>query len=73
MQPVGITYFNDTVSRLARGQFLKVPTLLGVNADEGDIFAVIDQLVATGTTNPVVTETLSEEINQVRDNNCCLS
>jgi carboxylesterase type B len=53
---------------LANGQFLKVPTLLGNTADEGYIFAVIEQLLLTNTTNPVVTEALSVEITQVRMN-----
>jgi len=62
--PDGITFFNDTAQRLAAGNFLKVPTLLGNNANEGDIFAIIEELLLTNTTNPIVTEALSAEITQ---------
>jgi len=62
--PDGITLFSDSAMRLEQGNFLKVPTLLGNNANEGDIFAIIDQLIATNTTNENVTLTLSEEITQ---------
>ena len=63
--PPGITLFNDSVTRLEEGRFLKVPTLIGNNANAGDVFAIIDEIVATGTTNDNVTLVLSEEITQV--------
>jgi len=37
----GFTLFNDTVKRLKKGRFLKIPTLIGTNANEGDLFALL--------------------------------
>jgi len=60
----GVTFFDDSAARLAAGDFLKVPTLLGTNANEGDIFAVVEQLLTTNTTNNATTDALSAVLTQ---------
>ncbi|KDR75551.1 hypothetical protein GALMADRAFT_68919 [Galerina marginata CBS 339.88] len=55
-----ITIFSDTSVRAATGNFLKVPVLGGSTLNEGDIFVVAAELVATGITLPFVTEVLAD-------------
>jgi hypothetical protein len=61
----GITFFNDYDSRSANGQFLKVPFLVGNNANEGDVFAVGAELLVRNVTSPAATQILSNLITQV--------
>ncbi|PFH49721.1 hypothetical protein AMATHDRAFT_178364 [Amanita thiersii Skay4041] len=55
-----ITIFADTVTRGATGNFLRVPLLGGTNAQEGDIFVLISELLETGIAIPGITQTASE-------------
>ncbi|KZO97048.1 alpha/beta-hydrolase [Calocera viscosa TUFC12733] len=50
----GYTLFGDWQRRLTQGQFLKVPTLLGNNANEGDIFVAAYEATG-GKLPPLVT------------------
>ena len=61
----GITFFSDYNTRSANGQFLKVPFLVGNNANEGDVFAVAAEELALSFTVPVATQVLSDLITQV--------
>jgi hypothetical protein len=54
------TIFADTQQRAANGNFLKVPLLGGTVANEDDIFVVVDELVTTGVSVPVLTELISD-------------
>ncbi|KZT60906.1 alpha/beta-hydrolase [Calocera cornea HHB12733] len=53
--PDGQTIFSDVASRSSNGQFLKVPFLLGNNANEGDIWVVEIEEEHFGTTLPIAT------------------
>lgn len=54
------TLFADTQQRAANGNFLKVPLLGGTVANEDDIFVVVQELVTTGISVPVITELISD-------------
>ncbi|XP_006461398.1 hypothetical protein AGABI2DRAFT_178570 [Agaricus bisporus var. bisporus H97] len=52
-----ITVFGDVASRVAAGNFLKVPLLVGSTEHEGDIFVVGEELLSPlGFAQPLVTE-----------------
>ena len=51
-----------------KGQFLKVPLLIGNNANEGDIFAVIAEKMLSDLTTPFTTEALSDLITNAAFN-----
>ncbi|KAF8576377.1 carboxylesterase [Ramaria rubella] len=63
--PDGITYFSDINARSAAGQFLKVPLLVGSNAQEGDIFVVALEELDLGGTIPGLTQEGSEEVTDL--------
>ncbi|GLB45054.1 putative type-B carboxylesterase lipase family protein [Lyophyllum shimeji] len=52
----GITIFADTRTRAEAGNFLKVPVLLGHNAQEGDVLTLSVQNVSLGFTIPLLAE-----------------
>jgi hypothetical protein len=54
------TLFADTQQRAADGNFLKVPLLGGTVANEDDVFVVVQELVTTGISVPVITELISD-------------
>ncbi|KZO94182.1 alpha/beta-hydrolase [Calocera viscosa TUFC12733] len=64
----GQTLFSDVPSRSADGNFLKVPFLVGTNADEGDIFVVAAEQEDFNFTIPVVTTVLSDAITELLAN-----
>ncbi|KZT60905.1 carboxylesterase [Calocera cornea HHB12733] len=63
--PDGQTIFSDVSSRSSNGEFLKVPFLLGNNANEGDIFVVAFEEGDFGTTIPLATTALSDAVTEV--------
>ncbi|EJU02413.1 carboxylesterase [Dacryopinax primogenitus] len=63
--PDGQTIFSDVSTRSSNGEFLKVPFLVGNNANEGDIFAVAFEEGDFGNTIPVATTVLSDAVTEV--------
>lgn len=63
--PDGITYFDDTNERSAAGEFLKVPLLVGSNAQEGDIFVVSLEVLELGGSIPGLTQEGSADITEL--------
>ncbi|KZO94177.1 carboxylesterase [Calocera viscosa TUFC12733] len=61
--PDGQTIFPDVSSRSSKGEFLKVPYLVGTNADEGDIFVLAYE--AGGASIPVGATLLSDALTEV--------
>ncbi|KAF9562984.1 carboxylesterase [Agrocybe pediades] len=59
-----ITLFSDLAQRRASGNFLRVPVLGGSTLNEGDIFVVASQLVASGSAVPFSTEIMSDIMTQ---------
>ncbi|KIJ50887.1 hypothetical protein M422DRAFT_244835 [Sphaerobolus stellatus SS14] len=66
--PDGITYFSDINARSAAGRFLKVPTLVGTNAQEGDVFVVALELLELGASIPGLTQEGSDDVTALMFN-----
>jgi len=62
----GVTYFSDINSRSSAGKFLKVPLLIGSNAQEGDLFVVALEQLELGGTIPGLTQQGSDDVTEVR-------
>ena len=62
---LGITFFSDTNARSAAGEFLKVPLLVGSNAQEGDIFVVALEDLTLGGSIPGLTQVGSDEVTDL--------
>lgn len=58
-------FFDDTNERSAAGEFLKVPLLVGSNAQEGDIFVVSLEVLELGGSIPGLTQEGSADITEV--------
>jgi len=63
--PDGQTIFSDVSTRSSDGNFLKVPFLVGNNANEGDIFVVAFEEGDFGTTIPIATTALSDALTEI--------
>ncbi|KZO94175.1 alpha/beta-hydrolase [Calocera viscosa TUFC12733] len=61
----GQTIFSDVSTRSSNGEFLKVPFLVGTNANEGDIFVVEFEEGEFNTTIPIATTALSDAVTEV--------
>lgn len=61
----GITYFSDINTRSASGEFLKVPLLVGTNAQEGDLFVVALEELDLGSTIPGLTQEGADDVTEV--------
>lgn len=61
----GFTEFPDTTNRSAAGNFLKVPVLIGNNADEGDVFETATELLQFNKTNPLLTFPVADLLTAV--------
>ncbi|KZT60898.1 alpha/beta-hydrolase [Calocera cornea HHB12733] len=61
----GQTLFSDVSTRSTSGEFLKVPFLVGHNADEGDIFVVALEEGDFNFTIPVATTVLSDALTEL--------
>ena len=69
---LGLTIFADALNRSATGQFLRVPLLTGINANEGDLLDVIEELITNTTIPEPEFDQLSEEVTNVRVLSFCL-
>ncbi|KAF8521203.1 carboxylesterase [Hysterangium stoloniferum] len=66
--PDEITYFSDTNARSAAGNFLKVPLLIGSNAQEGDVFVVALEQLSLGGDIPGLTQEGSTAVTELMFN-----
>lgn len=60
-----IVVFADWASRMASGNFLKVPTIIGTVQHEGDAFTVAGHIATRGNAPAVVTSMMADVFTQI--------
>ena len=61
-----VTFLQNPDAAASAGKFLQVPFLVGDTKSEVDVFTVAQEIVETGTVNPILDELISDLTTTVR-------